>query len=157
MKDADLIGAWHLVRTEITLPDGNKYPVPNYGSDPRGYLIYDASHVMCVFLAVGESRDLPPPQYRDLMPPIPASYCARWEIAADGNTVLHHVLVGNDPALLIAPQRRKVTLRGRILELRRDPPPADLRDYVLIFEKVNDVRSTAGQSATTGAATTELP
>jgi hypothetical protein len=44
-----------------------------------------------------------------------------------------------------------------MLELRRDPPPADLLDYVLIFEKVRDVSEAARPSAATGAARPELP
>jgi hypothetical protein len=110
--------------------------VPNYGSDPKGYLIYDRSHVMCVFLAVGETRDPPPERYRTLMPSIPASYCARWHIADDGVTVLHDVQVGNDPTLMQATLRRKAARSGSTLTLRRDPVPEGFRDYVLTFEKV---------------------
>jgi hypothetical protein len=139
LVDKDLIGAWQLVRTQMTLHDGRTFPVPNYGSDPHGYLIYDKSHTMCVYLAVGVSTDLPPAEYRTLMPPIPAAYCARWHIDASGDTVIHDVLVGNDPALLAAPLRRKATLNGRVLQLRRDPLPRGLRDYVLTFERVDDL------------------
>lgn len=136
--DEDLIGAWQLVRTQITLLDGRTFPVPNYGSDPHGYLIYDKSHTMCVYLAVGVSTDLPPEEYRTLMPPIPAAYCAKWHIDDSGDTVIHDVLVGNDPALFAAPLRRKATLNGRVLQLRRDPLPRGLRDYLLTFERVGN-------------------
>jgi hypothetical protein len=138
LVDENLIGAWRLVRTQITLPDGRTFPVPNYGSDPQGYLIYDKSHTMCVYLAVGVSNDLPPAEFRTLMPPIPAAYCARWHIDASGDTVVHEVLVAMDPELLAAPLRRKATLNGRVLQLRRDPVPRGLRDYVLTFERVGD-------------------
>ena len=137
LVDADLIGAWKLVHTGIVTPDGRSYPVPNYGSDPHGYLIYDRSHVMCVFLAVGETRDPPPERYRNLMPAIPASYCALWHISDDGQTVLHEVQVGNDPALIGTTMRRKAARDGRTLTLRRDPVPEGLRDYFLTFERVN--------------------
>jgi hypothetical protein len=113
--------------------------VPNYGFDPHGYLIYDKSHTMCVYFAIGVSNNLPPPEYRALMPPIPAAYCARWHIDASGDTVIHEVLVGNDPALFTAPLRRRATLDGRTLHLRRDPAPQGLRDYVLTFERVVDL------------------
>lgn len=139
LVDADLFGAWKLVHTVMVTPDGRSYPVPNYGSDPQGYLIYDRSHVMCVFLAVGESRNPPPEKYRGLMPPIPASYCAYWHIADDRRTVLHDVQVGNDPTLMRATLRRKASLTGHTLTLRRDPVPEDLKDYALTFERVRDV------------------
>jgi len=139
LVDSDLIGAWRLVRTQITLPDGRTFPVPNYGSEPHGYLIYDKSHTMCVYFAVGVSNSLPPPEFRSLMPPIPAAYCARWHIDPSGDTVIHEVLVGNDPALFTAPLRRKMTVDGGVLHLRRDPLPQGLQDYVLTFERVGEL------------------
>ena len=139
LVDEDLIGAWRMVRSQITLPDGRTFPVPNYGSDPHGYLIYDMSHTMCVYIAVGVSNNLPPAEYRTFMPPIPAAYCARWHIDAGGVTVIHEVLVGNDPGLLTEPLRRRATLHGRMLQLRRDPLPQGLQDYVLTFERVSNL------------------
>ena len=61
IDERKLIGAWRLVYSEMRTPDGRVFPAPTYGPNPHGYLIYDASHVMCVFLAVGEPGTATPP------------------------------------------------------------------------------------------------
>ena len=67
---------------------------------------------MCVYLAIGVSSDLPPPEHRTLMPPIPVAYCARWHIDANGDTVSHTLLAGNDPALPCATETLEGTTFG---------------------------------------------
>ena len=137
ISEQQLVGAWRLVHTEMRLPDGRTFPVPNYGPDPHGYIMYDRSHMMCVYLAVGEPGKLPPAEFLT-QPAIPAAYCARWSLEKGGSIVSHEVLVSNDPGITGPPLRRKLTLAGDTLFIRRVPTPAGMADYVLQFVRVHD-------------------
>jgi hypothetical protein len=137
ISEQQLVGTWRLVHAEMRLPDGRTFPIPNYGPDPHGYIMYDSSHMMCVYLAVGAPGQLPPAEFLT-QPAIPAAYCARWTLDKGSSVISHEVLVGNDPAITGAPLRRKLTLTGDALFIRRVPTPAGMADYVLQFERVVD-------------------
>jgi Lipocalin-like domain len=141
ISERQLIGTWRLVHTEMRLPDGRTFPIPTYGPDPHGYIMYDRSHMMCVYLAVGEPGNLPPAEFLT-QPAIPTAYCARWSLDKVGSVVSHEVLVSNDSGTPGPPLRRKLTIAGDTLFFRRVPAPAGMADYVLQFERVYDAART---------------
>jgi Lipocalin-like domain len=137
--DRDIVGAWRLVHSEMRKTDGTTFPNPTYGTRPHGYLIYDASHTMCVFLAVGELDEPTPPEYAQLRRAEPAAYCGRWYVEAGGDAVIHDIEVLIQGVSLVGLQRRRVQIVGDTLFIRSGLPEG-LEDYYLQFERVHDNR-----------------
>jgi len=142
------VGAWRLVKTEQKLADGTVRAKPAYGPNGTGYIIYDTSHMMCVFLA---NPDAPPPvpgQPRGepgSSMENPASYCARWHVDPRGPWMVHKIeMIARSPekgatALKVGDQiKRQFRREGDRLYLRPTEAAPGVVDYVLTFERVRN-------------------
>ena len=89
-----LIGAWHLVRIELLLPDGN----PNPTTQPTGMLIYTRDGHMSVQLMYPQSASTLSNEY------VKAGYEASfgsYDVDEAKHTVTHHVQVSVTRDLLV--------------------------------------------------------
>jgi hypothetical protein len=137
--EAQVIGAWRLVRTEQTLASGERRPKPEYGPNGTGYILYDASHVMSVFLANPNGVNRAPSAPRGApgsSMDTPAAYCGRWHIDPAGPTLVHHTEMDVFPSEAGLVRRRRFTCDGDTLILRPPEHPPGVVDFYLQFERV---------------------
>jgi hypothetical protein len=135
VQERDLIGAWRLVYTEMKTLDGRTFPNPTYGPNPHGYLMYDASHTMCVFLAVGVEPGPAPAEFQKLRTANPAAYCGLWYLEPSGEAVIHDIEVSDARSGIGGKQRRRAVVNGDTLIIRSGLQQG-LQDYFLRFERV---------------------
>lgn len=139
--EKEVIGAWRLIKTQETLADGTVRPKPAYGPNGTGYIIYDAAHVMCVFLANPDGPLTPPGQPRGVpgsSMDSPAAYCGRWRLDPDGPKIMHLTEMDVFPQYLGQDRGRPFKREGDMLYLRPASPVPGVVDYFLAFEKVRD-------------------
>jgi hypothetical protein len=63
------------------------------------------------------------------------SYCGRYEVNAAEGSILHHVEVDRDPALIGTARKRFFRISGNRLQLRMPPSPG-VADATLIWERI---------------------
>jgi len=123
-----LIGTWKLVAIEERDADG-KLAVPlDYGADPVGLLMYDATgHMSAQAMRRGRAK-LPSDDVHTVTPEQAKAaftgyngYFGTYEVIESGSIVIHHVEGSMIPNWEGGDQRRKFTLIGDRLIL--EPPP----------------------------------
>jgi hypothetical protein len=130
--EKEISGTWRLLRTEQTLVDGSTRPNPVYGPHPVGYVIYDPTHHMCLFLTRSQiGAEEPAPSGNGLN-----SYCGRWSIDPTSMTMFHETEMDILPKRAGIVRMPKFKFKDGNLYLY---PPIDTQgvvSYALIFEKV---------------------
>lgn len=125
-------GTWRLVGTEQKLKDGSTRLNPAYGPKPVGYVMYDPTHHMCIFMTrsqVGEKE--PAPLGNGLN-----AYCGGWKADAATRTIFHYTEMDVLPTRTSIVRQPTFELEGDRLFLH---PPFDKNEVVsntLIFERV---------------------
>lgn len=125
-----LVGTWKLVSIEERRADGQRVTPLDYGPDPVGLLIYDATGHMSAH-AMRRGRAQLPSDDVHLVPPEQAKaafvgyngYFGTYEVDQGAGVVIHHVEGSLIPNWEGNPQRRRFTLSGDKLIL--EPPPFD--------------------------------
>ena len=139
--EKQVVGAWRLVKTEQRLEDGTTRPKPAYGPNGTGYIIYDPSHTMCVFLANPDGPRTPEGQPRGepgSSMDSPAAYCGRWHINPVGPMVIHETELDVFPQHMGQDRGRKFNREGDMLFLRPAITTPGIVDYYLQFQRVSD-------------------
>lgn len=125
-------GTWRLVGTEQKLKDGSTRANPAYGLDPVGYVFYDVTHHMCLFLTRSQRGESEPAPLGNGL----NAYCGRWKIDAATMTMYHVTEMDVLPKRAAIVREPKFELQGSRLYLH---PPFDRTEIVsntLIFERV---------------------
>lgn len=124
-------GTWRLVRSEQTLKDGSKRPNPAYGPSPVGYVMYDPTHHMCLFLTRSQKGETEPAPLGNGL----NAYCGRWEIDPRTMTMYHKTEMDVLPTRAALVREPKFEIRNGLLYLH-PPREAGVIEYVLVFERV---------------------
>jgi len=138
-----LIGTWRLVSAGTFRLDGTFDPYAEYGRDPIGYLMYDATGHMCVSLS---SRNHPywgnpeKPTDAEKLRSYDAffAYCGSYEVREKEGRVIHRPEVGSWPHYIGTDQSRNFRLQGSrlILSDEETPPGGERRKYAITWERV---------------------
>jgi hypothetical protein len=140
-----LLGTWRLISAGTFRPDGSLEPYPEYGADPIGYLMYDATGHMCVSLS---SRNHP--RWADAEKPTDAerlrsyqaffAYCGSYEVRERDGVVIHRPEMGSWPHYIGTDQTRHFRFEGDrlILSDEETPPGGERRRYQISWERVGD-------------------
>jgi endonuclease/exonuclease/phosphatase family metal-dependent hydrolase len=127
---SQLVGAWKLVSIDERRADGQRVTPADYGPEPIGLLIYDASGYMSA-QAMRRGRGKLPSDDVHLAPPQQTkeafvgynAYFGKYEVREAEGIVIHHVEGSMIPNWEGGAQRRRFTLEGDKLIL--EPPPFD--------------------------------
>lgn len=125
-------GTWRLIGSEQKLKDGSIRPNPAYGPNAVGYVMYDPTHHMCIFLTRSQQGETEPAPLGDGL----NAYCGKWRIDPATMTMYHETEMDVLPKRAAIVREPKFELRDGRLYLH---PPFDTEtivSYVLIFEKV---------------------
>lgn len=137
----DIVGTWRLVSTQQKMADGTTRPDPQTGAHGVGYIMYDATGHMCVFIA-----DPDRPKWRDPAAPTDAevraafqgtvAYCGTYEVNEQERSVTHRVETDRDPGAVGTTRKRMVSITGNKLSLRPTPLPAGMQEWNSEWERV---------------------
>ena len=137
-----IVGTWKLVSTEQTMKDGTTRSYPQYGTQGKGFLMYQRDGYMCADL-VNPDR----PKWADHVHPTTEeklaatdgtfAYCGRYEIDVKQKQIVHLPEVATDPGYVGSRQIRPYTFEGGRLILsdveKNDPTVAR---WKIVWEKV---------------------
>jgi len=129
------VGTWRLVSFVAHRADGND--APDYGPEPRGYLMYDEGRRMSVHIARSDQR---PFQEGDQPPaggPRKAfegyfGYFGTYTVDENAGTVTHHIEGASDPDYVGTDQRRFIAWQGNRLILSTSPEGAARPDVMYV-------------------------
>lgn len=139
-----LIGTWRLLSAGTFRPDGQFVPYPEYGPNPNGYLMYDATGHMCVSLSNPNH-----PRWVDPEKPTEAeklrsydaffAYCGTYEVREKESRVIHRPEVGSWPRYIGTDQSRNFRFEANRLVLsdQETPPGGERRRYQITWERVS--------------------
>lgn len=125
-------GTWRLIGSEQTLKDGSKRPNPVYGPNPVGYVMYDPTHHMCLFLTRSQKGETEPAPLGNGL----NAYCGKWRIDSKTMTMYHETEMDVLPKRATIVREPKFELKDGRLYLHPPIEGTDVVGYVLIFEKV---------------------
>lgn len=118
----DLIGAWSLVEWQILEPSDDRVHYP-FGNDAIGLLCYTPDGMMNASIARSTREALPAGSPRNANQAAQAeafstyfNYAGRFEMR--GSSVLHHVQLALNPAMVGTVQLREAVLEDQILQLK---------------------------------------
>ena len=105
------LGAWKLVSTENTYPDGHTTAYPDLGPNALGFLIYAPSGHMCAQLMKRERPrwavdDSPTPEEAIAALDGFTSYCGTFELSESDHTMVHRPETASSPNWLQTTQLR---------------------------------------------------
>jgi hypothetical protein len=138
-----LVGTWRLVSAGTFRKDGAFEPYPEYGPNPRGYLMYDSTGHMCVSLANPDH-----PRWANAEKPTNAekvrsydvffSYCGTYEVREKEGRVIHRPEMGSWPHYIGTDQNRNFRLEGDrlILSSEETPPNGEHRRYQITWQRI---------------------
>jgi hypothetical protein len=124
-------GTWRLIGTEQKMKDGSTRPNPAYGLKPLGYVMYDPTHHMCLFLTRSQAGETEPAPLGNGL----NAYCGRWKVDAATRTMYHITEMDVLPTRAAIVRQPTFELQGNRLYLH---PPFDKSEIVsntLIFER----------------------
>jgi Lipocalin-like domain len=142
-SNENLVGTWQLVSAGTFRKDGTFEPYPEYGPNPKGYLMYDKTGHMCVSLANPNH-----PHWADPEKPTDAeklrsydaffAYCGTYEVRQQEGRVIHRPEVGSWPHYIGTDQNRNFRLEGDrlILSDEETPPGGEQRKYQITWRRV---------------------
>jgi ketosteroid isomerase-like protein len=117
-----VIGTWQLVSAGTFRRDGSFEPYPEYGSNARGYLMYDSTGHMCVSLAnpnhpywVNAEKPTDAEKVRSY--DVFFAYCGTYEIREKESRIIHRPEMGSWPHYVGTDQNRNFRLEGNRLIL----------------------------------------
>ena len=138
-----LVGTWRLVSAGTFGRDGKFDPYAEYGPNPIGYLMYDATGHMCVSLSNPKH-----PRWVDAEKPTDAeklrsydaffAYCGTYELREKERRVIHRPEESSWPHYIGTDQNRNYRLEGDrlILSDEETPPGGERRHYQITWERV---------------------
>ena len=140
---ARLAGTWRLVATRQRMTDGTVRPDPDLGSNPSGYLMFDAvAGQMCTVVNNGDRA-----RWADAAHPTDAearaiwaqtvSYCATWSVDSTGRELVYRLGANMSPNLIGAERRRRFTLDGDRLILYPTPLPAGVSQWTVEWRRAS--------------------
>jgi len=140
---ARLAGTWRLVATRQRMTDGTVRPDPDLGSNPSGYLMFDAvTGQMCTVVNNGDRA-----RWADAAHPTDAearaiwaqtvSYCATWSVDSTGRELVYRLGANMSPNLIGAERRRRFTLEGDRLILYPTPLPAGVSQWTVEWRRAS--------------------
>jgi len=140
---ARLGGTWRLVATRQRMTDGTVRPDPDLGSNPSGYLMFDAvAGQMCTVVNNGDRA-----RWADAAHPTDAearaiwaqtvSYCATWSVDSTGRELVYRLGANMSPNLIGAERRRRFTLEGDRLILYPTPLPAGVSEWTVEWRRAS--------------------
>jgi hypothetical protein len=116
------VGTWRVVSAGDVRPDGSLQPFREYGPNPLGYLMYDATGHMCATLANPNH-----PRWADPSKPTQAelarageavfAYCGSYEVREKEGRVMHRPEFSSWPAYVGTDQPRNYRFEGDLLIL----------------------------------------
>lgn len=139
---AQIAGRWKLVSLDAVRPNGEV--VREWGSNPTGYLTYDASGFVSVQIVrdprpATSSRESTSDERREAFDTYYA-YFGTFEINDEEGVVIHHIEGSPRPYEVGTDLKRSFKLTGNRLELSTAPQQletGELRVYRLIWERVD--------------------
>lgn len=138
-----LLGTWRVVSAGTFSKDGAFEPYPEFGPNPRGYLMYDSTGHMCVSLANPNH-----PRWRDPEKPTDAeklrsydvffAYCGTYEVREKEGRVIHRPEMGSWPHYIGTEQNRNFRMEGDrlILSDEETPPNGEHRRYQVTWQRI---------------------
>lgn len=142
-----IVGTWKLVSTEETLKDGTTRPFPAFGPHAEGFLMYQRDGYMCAVLSNPDrvqwaNRSHATTAYATREEKAAAadgtfSYCGRYEIDVEQETIVHLPQVASDPGYVGSRQIRPYRFEGQRL-IFSDVEQEDLAvaRWKIVWEKV---------------------
>jgi hypothetical protein len=138
-----VLGTWRLVSAGNIYKDGRFEPFAEYGPNPIGYLMYDATGHMCVSLANPKH-----PHWADADRPTDAekaesfrvmfAYCGTYEVQEKVHRIIHRPEMSSWPHYVGTDQVRPYQLEGKrlILSGHETAPGDEPSDYKITWERV---------------------
>ena len=136
-----LVGTWKLVSTEETMKDGGTRPMPSYGANGKGFLMYLRDGYMCADLVNPDRPKWVDPVHATLEEKLAAAdgtfaYCGRYEINAEQKQIIHLPEVATDPGYVGSRQIRPYLFAGGRLilsDVEKDDPT--VARWKIVWEK----------------------
>lgn len=139
-----LVGTWRLVSAGTFRKDGAFEPYPEYGPNPRGYLMYDSTGHMCVSLAnpnhpgwVNPEKPTDAEKIRSY--DVFFAYCGTYEVREKEGRIIHRPEMGSWPHYIGTDQNRNFRLEEDrlILSDEETPPNGEHRRYQITWQRVS--------------------
>jgi Lipocalin-like domain len=138
-----LVGTWHLVSAGTFRKDGALEPFPEYGSNAIGYLMYDGTGHMCVFLANPvhprwANPEKPTGEEKIRSYDTTFAYCGTYEVREKESQVVHRPELSSWPHYIGTDQIRNFRLVDDrlILSAEETPPNGEYRRYQITWQRV---------------------
>ena len=127
------LGAWKLVSTENTYPDGRKLPYPDLGPNAIGFLLYTPEGHMCAQLMKPgrlQRADIVKPGASDSSTALDGftSYCGTFEVRESDRTMIHRPQTASAPNLVGSEQPRPYHLVSQDRFFFRGTEPEKQKD-----------------------------
>lgn len=126
MRADQLIGAWDLVDWRIDHDDGRP-PTHPFGQDASGQISYTADARMSAVIQRAGRRPLSTASPRqapaeECCEAYTSFFCYAGHWTLEGDTLIHHLTLALNPAMLGTEQRRRAQLQDNVLELSAAEP-----------------------------------
>lgn len=135
-----IVGTWRLVSIEDTTSDGKTGPAKEFGSNAKGYLMYEADGHMCAEIMKPERTlaDAAHPTEKEKADAFDGfiAYCGTYDFNADETMVTHHPDVAWTPPWVGTVQQRPFRLEGDRLIIIPKLTQANLVKRVLTWERM---------------------
>ena len=137
-----IVGTWKLVSTEQTMKDGTTRPFPRYGTQGKGFLMYQRDGYMCADLSNPDRAKWADPAHPTSEETFAAgrgtfAYCGHYEIDVKQRQLVHLPEVATDPGYVGSRQTRPYSFDDGRLVLgdveKNDPAVAH---WKIVWEKV---------------------
>jgi hypothetical protein len=137
---SQLVGTWQIVSIEDSSADGRVGPSAQFGSHPKGFLMYEPDGHMCATLVNGNR-----PVWKDPGKPTDAEkiayydslivYCGTYKLDSATSTVTHYPSVAWSPAFVGSTQARPFKLEGNQLVITVTGGMGEIQKRVLVWER----------------------
>ena len=137
-----IVGTWKMVSAEQTMKDGTTRPYPRYGSQGKGFLMYQRDGYMCADLVNPDRPKWADPVHLTPEEKIAAAdgsfaYCGRYEIDVKQKQIVHMPEVGTDPGYVGSRQIRPYTFQdGRLILSDVEKSDPTVARWKIVWEKV---------------------
>ena len=137
-----LVGTWQIVSIEVTMKDGTVQPTAQFGSHPKGFLMYEPDGHMCATLMNSDR-----PAWKDPDKPTDAekvayydtlvAYCGTYKLDSATSTVTHYPTVAWTPQYIGSTQPRLFKLEGNrlIITVTQGLIDPQVQKIVLVWER----------------------
>jgi lipocalin-like protein len=140
----ELVGTWKLVSMHAKHADGRITSDPDFGPNPAGYLMYDASGHMCTEFMNPDrfdwrNPDNPAPQEAKAAVDGYEAYCGTYEIHEAQGIVVHRKELALVPNAAGTTAERSVSFSGKrlVLKMVEKARGGEPLSYISIWERVN--------------------